>query len=226
MNEYSFEEIANTTSDPDTDINPIELTDGNQDLVYGIYTKLRNYQYHYNLIKVKYKVLSFTWLGATGVGFAYLFLGKETSLPFGINYLIVSALLAVFCSVGLLLLCFLDVAVYHRMIEVIFGGCIKLEKKYPFLLNTHQTMHKLLNRGRFSNPVFYDGLFYLGFVTILLIGADTCITLHYLSINWSFFSLALMWSGGILGIILINLMLIIAINKSSFSEISKDKKNR
>lgn len=224
MSDYSFEEITNTTADPDTDINPIELSCEEDELIYGIYVKLRNYQYHYNLIKVKYKVLSFTWLAATGIGFGYLFLGQETSLPFGINYLIISAVLAILCSIGLLLLCFLDVAVYHRMIEVIFGGCLALERKYPFLLSTHHTMHKLLNRGKFSNPVFYDGLFYLGFVTILLLGADTLLAFHFaLSNQDNMLQILVLWLIGALGVGLIDLALIKAINKSSYTEISKKK---
>lgn len=220
LDDSFFKEVESTTKDPDTDYVPDEIKDLTESLVYGLYTKLRNYQYHYNLIKVKYKVLSFSWLFATFIGFGYLFSGKEGALPFGLNYLVVVSLLSVLASVGLLLLCFLDVAVYHRLIEVIFRGCLYLENKHSYLMQTHHMMAKFLNKGRVVTPVFYDGLFYIGFTTILLIIADTCLMTHFVSLGCiSSFYAKLAWLVGLFLITTIDIALIFYVDKSSFNHL-------
>jgi len=94
---------------------------------YGLYSKLNSYEYHYNSIKVRYKLLSLTWLIAAFIGYGYLISGEEVGLPFSSFAGI--AILSLLASVGIGLLCFLDIGIYHRFIEAIYNEHIRLEKK-------------------------------------------------------------------------------------------------
>jgi len=135
MGDYDPPEVED---DPDTDYTVDVITGSANKLYYGINSKLRVYQYHYNASKVKNKLVSMTWIIASFVGFGYLLSGQEVGLP--LNTLTTISLLACLSTIGLMLLWFLDVVVYHRLIESIFTEQLILEDTFPGLSSTHHHM--------------------------------------------------------------------------------------
>ena len=139
-------------------------------VAYGLDSKMRHYSAHYSFIKTKYKALATTWLLATFIAVGYLIRGVEIGLPVS-NYIAI-AFLSVLASLGILLLYFLDVGIYHRLLEAIFVESLKLEKKYPFLSDTEKNIIKLLVKKRSKHPIVYEGLFYAFYVLVLNLIAD------------------------------------------------------
>jgi len=215
-----LENLERSTENPDTDV-VIDLVKDDIDfLSFCLFNKYRNYQFHYNKIKTQYKYLSLTWIGGAFMGFTYLITGRENALPFDLDFLVGISLVAFFANIGILLLCFLDTAVYHRLIEVIFKSCLHLEKEFPFLKKTHQNMSALLNNSKITSPVFYDGCYYMTFSSIFLLIANTCLCLHFFRSNgWSLGFFFFIWGSGLGLIALFECYLMILINKSSFKRL-------
>lgn len=151
--------------DPDTDFTIDNMNGSADKIYYGLNSKLRVYQYHYNAAKVKNKLVSLTWIIASFIGFGYLLSGQETGLP--LNILTTISLLACLSTIGLMLLWFLDIVVYHRLIEAIFTEQLLLEESFPILSATHHNMVELLAKGK-KNPVIFDASFYACFTSIFL----------------------------------------------------------
>ena len=162
-----------STDDPDTDVDVEHIDADPKILAYGLHTKLRFYAYHYNLAKLKCKLISVTWLMASFIGFGYLLSGQESNLP--VDLLVVMALLSVFASTGVLLLFFLDVAVYHRLLGAIVAGQIDIENKFPEVGRTLLISGNLLIKGK-MDAVIYDALFYISFLITLLVVAGLALT--------------------------------------------------
>lgn len=167
-------------SDPESDyiIDPICGKD--RSISYGLYKKMNLYQYHYNAVKVKYKRLAVTWFFAAFIGIGYILLGKEKALPF--NDLIAISSLGLFASIGIFLLCFFDVNIYHRLGESIFAACANFESKNPSLGRAHINMAKLLVKRQIS-PVLFDGIFYCSLTFVLLLISDISLFFHLLKTN-------------------------------------------
>ena len=77
MSDYDVYEPEN---DPDSDYIIDSIENNEKSIAYGLYCKIRSYHYHYNSVKLKYKLLSSTWFLATFVAFGYLVSGKEAAL--------------------------------------------------------------------------------------------------------------------------------------------------
>ena len=176
--------------DPETDYIIDPITGKESSIAYGLYKKMNMYQYHYNSVKVKYKVLAVTWFIASFFGISYIVLGKEVSLP--VDKLLAISLLGFFSSIGIFLLCFFDVSVYHRLGESIFAACANFEVRYPKLGKSHRNMAKLLVRGK-TSPVIFDGVFYCSLTFVLLLLSDICLY-FYLTIISSVLSLVVFYS--------------------------------
>lgn len=176
----SEEESLLKADDSDTDytIDPIENND--KSIAYGLYTKIESYQSHYNIVKTKYKLLGSTWLLATFIGIGYLLAGKEMGLP--ISELSAISLLCLLSSAGLSLIYFLDISVYHRLLEALYRGALELENKNPFLARTNNSMKPILFKGN-AGPEVLDGLFYAYFIFILLLISDIAFFTQYNSKN-------------------------------------------
>lgn len=172
MNDFEAGETA--YNDPDSDYQIDTIEDDPYTLQYGLYSKLLTYLYHYNLVKIKYKLLALMWLLGTFVGFGYIISGKESVLP--INYLLTITILSLFSSVGIFLLGFFDVGIYHRFVEAIFTEILKIEENIHDLSKACTNITHLLNYKHIG-PVLFDSLYYISFTFILLImGA---VSLHF-----------------------------------------------
>ena len=157
-------------------IDPIENNE--YSIAYGLFDKLLSYAYHYNLSKRKCKAISTAWLIATFAGYGYLVTNRTSLSPSSnLPALVLISLLAAF---GIFLVQFLDVAVYHRLIEAIVVEQLKIEEQHPNLCHAVRIQNRLLNRLPIG-PVFFDGLFYSSLVLSLLSVAIIGTIAHWLS---------------------------------------------
>lgn len=163
-------DVPEVSNDIETDF-IVETISADEDVLhYGLYSKLRTYLYHFNIQKLKCKLLATTWLLASFVGIGFLLSGQlDPSLGSNLPILVLGLCLLSVC--GIMLLAFLDVGVYHRNIESIFSCELEFENKYPHLSNTMGNMAKLLNRTK-TGPVIFDIAIYMVYSsTLLLIAA-------------------------------------------------------
>lgn len=127
------------------------------------------YQHHYNEIKFIYKKMAVVWAGSAVAAFGYLVSGDEIGLPF--SMLTGVFFLCLMATVAIVLLWFLDINIYHRILRAIFAGNILLENRCKRLSQSHHYMIQLL-QTRYMDPVLIDALQYVGLsLLILLIGS-------------------------------------------------------
>jgi len=137
----------------DEEITPSESSDGSKFIVdplngtersinYGIYSKAFSYTKHYNIIKMKYKLVLLGWVLATFVAFSYILSGKEIGAP--VDKMISIALVAIFSSRAVLLLLLLDTEIYHRLLNSSFSSCLEMEMNDIVKAKIHINMMKTL----------------------------------------------------------------------------------
>lgn len=171
FNETPFQD---PTSDSETDYHPYEIENCDDSLAYGLYCKLRSYSHHYHNVKLRLKLLSITWFLAAFIGMGYILSGQEAGLPVASLESII--LLSFLGACGILLLSFLDVAVYHRLVEAILLSAVEYEQKHSHLSTALQSAGKLLlTKKRKIGPVIYDGIFYAYLCFMLLLIADSAL---------------------------------------------------
>ena len=181
-NDYNEPETLKTLSTDYT----IESIKGTSDsLAYGLYCKLNDYEYHYNLVQNKYKTLASTWFFSSFIGIGYLISGHEVGIP--VNVLIGIIILCLLASEGIFLLWFLDTGVYHKLIGAIFAEHIKLEENHPFLGSAHKNMLKLQYQKK-RHPIFSHGIYYSSFIIFLLIisALSACMYFYKIGENYLF----------------------------------------
>jgi hypothetical protein len=108
----------------------------------GLYAKAFSYTKHYNILKMKYKLMLVGWILATFLAFSYVLSGKEIGAP--IDKMISLALVAIFSSRGVLLILLLDAEIYHRLLNSSFSANLEMEMKGISQAKIHKNMMKAL----------------------------------------------------------------------------------
>ncbi len=157
------EELSGIT-DPDSDYIVDPITNEDESILYGIYSKIEAYRFYLNDVQFKYKKLASTWLFATFLGIGYILSGYEADIP--LHPLLCISFVSIFSSIGLVLLWFLDVGIYQRIIDVLFGENLKLENKYNFLGNSTRFITELFDHV--DEPCVHHENFYSLFLIVLL----------------------------------------------------------
>lgn len=165
-------------SDLETDYIVDPISEKEKSIAYGLYKKMILYQNHYNSVKAKYKRLAIGWFSAFFIGVGYVLLEKDKSLI--VNDLIAITFLGVVSSIGIFLLCFFDVNIYHRLSESVYAACVNFENTYFSLGKTHKNMAKILIKGRIS-PVLFDGMFYCSITFVILLIANFSLSFYIFS---------------------------------------------
>lgn len=170
--------LSHSSEEEETDFAIEEIHD-EKTVAYALYYKLIAYENHYNVIQMRYKQLAVTWVLATFIGIGYLLSGFEASLP--IDPKLAVMFLCLFAAEGIFLIWFLDVNVYYKLIESIFGETIKFESQHDFIVKTHNNIINSHNIE--SEPHKFHGYFYLTFIGFFLIIASVSLVLHLYTIN-------------------------------------------
>ncbi len=143
-------------SDVDYLIHNIE--DDDNDLAYGLHTIGKGYLQHFSTIKLNYKKLAGFWLFSLFVGMAFI-IKNQTINTIGIDKLYVISMLTFLAIIGVNLLRYLDLKVYHPQQTIVFMETEQLEKKNPYL-ERNFTISKELLVKRQSDPILVDSLQY------------------------------------------------------------------
>ena len=109
----------------------MEKKDLSFDQLMGIYNHIGEEERHFNGLELEYRKLASHWLLVTlgAIGFV---LSKKEVVPINIWALVIGICIA--ASVGILVIWFLDMKVYHELLHAAFREGVKLEREYPELL--------------------------------------------------------------------------------------------
>lgn len=131
------------------------------DIFYGLHSIGRSYANHFSEIKLKYKRLALTWLSSLLIGLFFITeSGDGSSLKYlDANKLYIDWMLTTLALLGVKLLSFLDVKVYHPQLGAIFSEQLALEKACPNLEKEYSGMARLLH-SKYFDPVISDSLYY------------------------------------------------------------------
>src|SRR5215217_4050892 len=118
--------------------------------------EIGEFERHINQLEHQYRVLASTWLLGVFVAAGYV-LTSELEFVFTKEFLI--AIVAFFGAVGITLLWYIDVMVFHQLLAAHFSAGVKLEKENCWLPKTRSDMLKRLG-GRGVAPRI--AWFYIG----------------------------------------------------------------
>jgi len=101
------------------------------DQLMEIYNHIGEEERHFNGLELEYRKLASHWLLVTlgAIGFV---LSKKEVVPINIWVLVIGICIA--ASVGILVIWFLDMKVYHELLHAAFREGVRLEKEFPKLL--------------------------------------------------------------------------------------------
>lgn len=101
------------------------------DQLMEIYNHIGEEERHFNGLELEYRKLASHWLLVTlgAIGFV---LSKKEVVPINIWVLVIGICIA--ASVGILVIWFLDMKVYHELLHAAFREGVRLEKEFPTLL--------------------------------------------------------------------------------------------
>jgi len=101
------------------------------DQLMEIYNHIGEEERHFNGLELEYRKLASHWLLVTlgAIGFV---LSKKEVVPVNIWVLVIGICIA--ASVGILVIWFLDMKVYHELLHAAFREGVQLEREFPQLL--------------------------------------------------------------------------------------------
>lgn len=137
----------------------------------------KNYVNHFSTIKLKYKKLALAWLIAIFASLAYIISAHDQEIHFPKLYLI--TILTFLSVIGIKLISFLDVHVYHRQMRAIFKCLVILENQREDGIHSYTNMAKALHKKRFD-PIMIDSLYYgsINLCVVLLGAVSIYIKMH------------------------------------------------
>jgi len=109
----------------------MEKKDLSFDQLMEIYNHIGEEERHFNSLELEYRKLASHWLLVTlgAIGFV---LSKKEVVPINIWILVIGICVA--AMVGILVIWFLDMKVYHELLHAAFREGVKLERNFPELL--------------------------------------------------------------------------------------------
>jgi hypothetical protein len=131
--------------------------------VWAMMLELGEQQRHFNKLQTQYRTLASTWLLATiaAVGLIY---SEKFNITFSYPFIVVP--LCVAAATGVILLWILDILVYHEILVVSFDEAMRLETKYRWLTQVHNTY--LQTQGKSRAVRVRASYFYVGAVILLM----------------------------------------------------------
>ena len=96
-----------------------------------IYNHIGEEERHFNSLELEYRKLASHWL-LVSLGAIGFVLSKKEVVPINIWMLVIGICIA--ASVGILVIWFLDMKVYHELLHAAFREGVQLEREFPELL--------------------------------------------------------------------------------------------
>lgn len=160
------ENLPEDDSDYDVEFLPHSVTGKMEDIAYGLHIKGQAYINHYSRIKRQYRTLALTWVTSFFIALAYILSGTEQGIH--VNKLYVIIALSVAAVIGIKLLRYLDVGIYHPQMRALYICLTDLEAKHSNLCRPFQKMSLVLHSRGFD-PVIIDNIYY-GLFSLIVSG--------------------------------------------------------
>lgn len=109
----------------------MEKKDLSFDQLMEIYNHIGEEERHFNSLELEYRKLASHWL-LVALGAIGFVLSKKEVVPINIWVLVIGICVA--ASVGILVIWFLDMKVYHELLHAAFREGVRLEREFPQLL--------------------------------------------------------------------------------------------
>lgn len=180
-----------------------EKKDLSFDQLMEIYNHIGEEERHFNGLELEYRKLASHWLLVT-LGAIGFILSKKEVVPVNIWALVIGICIA--ASVGILVIWFLDMKVYHELLHAAFREGVRLEREFPQLLpQIRNSMVKSQLGGDIIKRVM---LYYFFSILLLAIIANISV--------WMFSTVNFGWCIGVnlVSALLILLAFILMRNKS------------
>src|SRR5262249_8948372 len=144
----------------------LELRPSKKILINSLHALIVQFESHLDTIIKRYKIMSITYLAATGAAIGFLFSGELKEFP--VNKLIMATIVCLFGMIGLIAIWYLDIQVFHKFWGSFFVEEVRMEEKHPFLADVADVAVSLDNiRARLIG----DGNWYIFLNTILITAA-------------------------------------------------------
>ncbi len=144
-------------------------------LIYGIYTKLNEFERHFEIISTRYKHIALSWLLASFAGIGFLFSRDSNALPF--SHFIGAAIVSLVGLIGVSLIGNIDMNVYHRFWAALFVEEVVMEERYSFLLQSRK-ITVLIDESK--ERVFSQNLLYITSNLIFIITIELSLIFEFL----------------------------------------------
>lgn len=140
------------------------------DQLMEIYNHIGEEERHFNSLELEYRKLASQWL-LVSLGAIGFILSKKEVVPVDIWLLVIGICLA--ATVGIMVLWFLDMKVYHELLHAAFREGVQLERDYPqYLPQIRNNMVKSQLGGDIIRRVM---LYYYFSILLLILIANIAI---------------------------------------------------
>lgn len=149
------------------------------DQLMEIYNHIGEEERHFNSLELEYRKLASQWL-LVSLGAIGFVLTKQELVPVNIWILVIGICVA--SSLGILVLWFLDMKVYHELLHAAFREGVILENEYPqYLPQIRNNMVKSQSGGDIIKRVM---LYYFFSILLLMIIANISVWMFHASFSW------------------------------------------
>ncbi len=141
---------------------PMDKKDLSFDQLMEIYNHIGEEERHFNGLELEYRKLTSHWLLATLGAIGFL-ISKGDNVPINMWTLVIGICMA--ASVGILVIWFLDMKVYHELLHAAFREGVRLEREFPQLLP--QIRNNMI-RSQLGGDIIKRVMLYYFFSIVLL----------------------------------------------------------
>lgn len=160
----SEETIEYDSLDPDTNYEDNEKNSSINNIIFGIYHKIRVFIFYYNTEKEKVRKNADRWAAIGIIIFGFLVFIGEPEIPIDKWYVIL--LLELASATCIFAAWFKECFIIHGNIRVYYDVEIQLEEKFPFLGNSFKNMGYVLH-SKIKDPNLINGFYYIPHLTSL-----------------------------------------------------------
>jgi len=155
----------------------MEKKDLSFEQLMAIYNHIGEEERHFNGLELEYRKLASHWLLATLGAIGFL-LSKKEDVSINIWILVIGICVAAF--VGILVIWFLDMKVYHELLHAAFREGVRLEREFPQLLP--QIRNNMVQSQMGGDIVKRVMLYYFFSIVLLVVVANISVWMYFPSL--------------------------------------------
>ncbi len=150
------------------------------DQLIEIYNHIGEEERHFNMLELEYRKLTSHWL-LVSLGAIGFVLSKQEFVPVNIWAMVIGICIA--ASLGIMVIWFLDMKVYHELLHAAFREGVMLEREYPqYLPQIRNNMVKSQLGGDIIKRVM---LYYFFSILLLILIANISVWMLFTANLWT-----------------------------------------